>query len=126
MIPLALGAFQFIAGCKICRIVLLAAAAALALWLYIGHAKHKAASEARAAAIAEMQAATQREHERRQAVLEQAQAAAQQTAAKLADRERENATLLARIAQASRVRDAVPCLDRAGVDRLRTIGQDRP
>ena len=118
-------AFLAIGQCKICRVVLLVGAAALALWLYIGHARREAAAEARAEAIAEMQAATDAESRRRQAVLEQAQAAAQQSAARLAATETKNAKLLSTIARLSAARDSAPCLDAGGTARLRALGADR-
>lgn len=93
-------------------------------WAWVGARE----AAARVAVIAELQVATAAEHERRQAVLEEAQAAAQQSAAALASMERTNASILSRIAELSRVHDGDHCLGADSVRRLRQLGrgQARP
>ncbi len=113
-----------LAACKVCRIVLMAAALVLAGLVYHNHVKHTAYAAGHAAAAAEQEAATAAESRRRQAALEQAQADAQQTAAKLTAKENRNALLLREIARLSAARDNAPCIDAPGAARLRAIGQD--
>lgn len=79
---------------------------------------------ARAEAVAEMKAATEAESDRRQAVLEQAQAAAQQRAADLANTERHNVEALRAVERESAAHDDEPALSADAVDRLRRLGRD--
>jgi hypothetical protein len=74
---------------------------------------------------AQVLAATQAESARRQKVLEDTQAYAQAKAAALEQSEKSNADLLAASTTRSVANDRRPCLDRAGVDRLRLIGRGR-
>lgn len=88
---------------------------------FVSHIKHKAAADARQAAIAEMQAATAAESERRQKVITEAQEAAQAAASKASEMENRHAKLLAEIRRLSPARNAAPCVDRAAVRRLLAI-----
>ena len=114
-----------LAGCQICRIVLLAGGLLAAGWGVLVYREHEAAAHARAAAIAEMEKATAAESARRDQVIAAARAEADKAAQGLAQKDRQNATLLQAIARLSAANDARGCLDGAAVKRLRQLGENR-
>lgn len=114
---------SFLGSCKICRAVLVAGAAALALLSLVGYEKHKAATEARAAVIAEQEKLTAAESERRQKVINDARNRAELAVGRLSMAQRRNAALQMEIARLSARNDSRACLDADSVRRLREIGQ---
>jgi hypothetical protein len=119
--PIAL--LSMLAACRICKIVL-AAAALTALFLgFIAYERHEAAAGARAKVIAEQAKLTAAESERRQKVIADARQKADLAVAANAALQRRNAGLTARINDLSRRNDTRACLDPDGVRRLNQVGQ---
>jgi hypothetical protein len=119
-ILLGLGQFFFLT--KIGRFILICGVVIAAFSAFTGYVAHHAAASARAKLIAEAQAATEREHQRREQALADAQKQAQESINQLAVTEAHNADLRTKIVRLSAANDRVGCLDPLGVRRLREIG----
>ncbi len=115
-------------GSKIGRQALLALAFLIAIAAVYAYAKYRlseAFAAGHAAAVTEMQAATNAEIQRRDAALATAQRDAQAAVTKLSEGDQKNADLLQRITKLSAAHDRDTCLDAAAAGRLRAIGADR-
>lgn len=77
----------------------------------------------REAALAALRVATEREDERRAAVVEKIRAEAEEASNRALAREKDNAALVAQIVRLSASRNHSPCLDADGVRRINQIGQ---
>lgn len=104
---------------KILAPLLLAGVLAGSAYLYVQHVK---AAE-RARVVAEYEAATAAEAERRREVLEAARAEAEQAAQRAAEMEAKNADLVAELAKRSAALNRVPCLAADWVRQLNAIGR---
>jgi len=111
----------FFFGTAIGRYILICVAAIAGFAAYTGYVAHRASAAAQARLIAQQQAATEREHQRREQVLAAAQKRAQEAVDQLAVTETHNANLRNKIGRLSAANDRVGCLDPLGVRRLREI-----
>lgn len=98
---------------------LAAAAVVGAFVFYTEKVKHEAVTQVRA----QLEAAAETEHRRRQSVLNQAQQQASVYAQRVEDIEKKNESLQREIARLSAAHDHEPCLDADSVRRLREIGR---
>lgn len=109
----------WLATCKICKIVLAAAVLTGLFFGFVAYERHVGA----AALVAQEAKLTAAESERRQKVIANARAKAEQDTARLATLQRRNAALTARITSLSAVNDSRPCLDADSVRRLNEFRQ---
>ncbi|MGD9545056.1 MAG: hypothetical protein AB7F41_14540 [Methylocystis sp.] len=94
-------------------------------WLWSGHREAKRCAEREAAAEAERVRIGLLEHARREDAIAQARKKAEAAEATFKSQQEEHARYMQEIEDASKVRDAAPCLDRASVLRLDRIGTRR-
>lgn len=116
--------------CKLCRIAAEVMAACVVLaglwfgfWMWVDHRESVASKAATEKVYAEVKAQTEAESARRTQGMQEAWAAANRVADQLIEKDKQNATLLARISELSRARNSAPCLDIDATRRLRELGK---
>lgn len=119
----ALAALQAFLACKFCRWAALGVLAGGIFFIAVAYVRHDAGVAARQRVIAELQAATNAESERRRHVIEDAQAEARQSAERIAVMEKNNARLQVEIARLAAARANVPCLDDDSLRQLNQVGR---
>lgn len=119
LLPLLSGLLK----CKVCLYVALGLAVALAGWLYVWHLESAAAANARAAAIAEMQKATDAEHARRVAVEQYMQQWATGSVQHVNTLNAKIAALRAQAVRLSAAHDKEPCWSPDATARMRGMAQ---